>query len=105
MPDKTQCVTRAFGPTVVTRRIAGETILVPVAGNVGDLEAVYTLNDVGSFIWDLIDGRRSAMAIAEAVSAGYDVPLEQAVPDVDELLDALISKRLVRVCGDPEGTR
>jgi hypothetical protein len=106
MPDKNRCVTRALdGPAVVTRRIAGETILVPVAANVGDLDAVYTLNGVGSFIWDLIDGRRSALAIAEAVCAGYDVPLEQAVPDVDELLGTLVSKKLVRECGEPERTR
>lgn len=95
-------VSRAVdGKTVVTRRIAGETILVPVAGNVADLDAVYTLNDVGSYIWELIDGRRSARAIAEEVSAVYDVAVEQAAPDVDELLRALEEKGLVRLTAEP----
>jgi hypothetical protein len=99
-------VSRAVdGRSIVTRRIAGETILVPVAGSVGDLDAVYTLNDVGSFIWDLIDGSRSAQAIAEEVSAVYDVALEQAAQDVDELLDALEAKGLVRVFAAPGVSR
>jgi len=107
MVDRTRIMSRYVsravdGKTVVTRRIAGETILVPVAGRVGDLDAVYTLNDVGSFIWDLIDGSRSAQAIAEEVSAVYDVALEQASADVDELLDALEAKGLVRVSPAPE---
>jgi hypothetical protein len=93
-------VSRAVeGRSIVTRRIAGETILVPVASEIGDLDAVYTLNDVGTFIWDLIDGRHSAQAIAEAVSAEYDVTLEEAARDVDELLSALESKGLVLASG------
>jgi hypothetical protein len=79
---------------VVTRRIAGETILVPIAGAVSDLDAVYTLNDVASFIWERIDGRQSAHAIAAAVSVEYDVPLDEAARDVDELLNALIAAGL-----------
>jgi hypothetical protein len=88
-------VTRAAdGRSVVTRRIAGETILVPIAGGVGDLDAVYTLNDVASFIWERIDGRQSANAIAAAVSVEYDVTLAQAARDVDELLNVLIAAGL-----------
>lgn len=91
-------VSRAVeGKSIVTRRISNQTILVPVAGAVGDLDAVYTLNDVGSFIWDLLDGRRSAHAIAEAVSSEYDVTLDRALQDVDELLSELESKGLVVV--------
>jgi len=94
--DMTRYVSRAGGDSVVTRRIAGETILVPMAADVVDLDSVYTLNEVGSFIWDLVDSRRTPQAIAEAVAAEYDVTLEQAAADVDELLTALESKGLVR---------
>lgn len=89
-------VSRAIeGRSIVTRRIAGETILVPLAAEIGDLDAVYTLNDVGTFIWERIDGRQTALAIAEAVSAEFDVTPEQAARDVDALLSALESKGLV----------
>ena len=89
------------GKSFVTRRIAGETIVVPITGTVADLGAVYTLNDVGSFIWHLIDGRRSAQAIADAVSDEYDVSLEQAAQDVDDLLTTLEANGLARLSVEP----
>jgi hypothetical protein len=104
MDDMSRLVSRAAdGRSIVTRRIAGETIIVPIAAGVGDLDAVYTLNHVGSFIWDLIDGQRSERAIAEAVSSEYDVTPEQAAQDIDELLAALASKGLVRRANDAGG--
>jgi hypothetical protein len=97
MGDMSRYVDRGDdGKSFVTRRIAGETILVPVTGHVAELDSIYTLNEVGSFIWHLIDGRRSARAIAEAVSAEYDVSLEQALLDVDELLTTLEAKGFSR---------
>ena len=97
MGDMSRYVDRGDdGKSFVTRRIAGETILVPVTGHVADLDAIYTLNEVGSFIWHLIDGRRSAQAIAEAVNAEFDVMLERAALDVDELLTALEAKGFSR---------
>ena len=102
MGDMGRCLTRGDeGDVFVTRRIAGETVIVPVSGNVAGLESVYTLNEVGSFVWQLIDGRSTAQAIAEAVGAEYDVTLDQAARDVDELLSTLEGKGLVRPSGEP----
>jgi coenzyme PQQ synthesis protein D (PqqD) len=102
MGDMSRFVDRGDdGKSFVTRRIAGETLLVPVTGRVADLDAIYTLNEVGSFIWHLIDGRRSAQAIAEAVSAEYDVTLERAALDVDELLTTLEAKGFSRLSLQP----
>jgi hypothetical protein len=81
---------------VVTRRIANETVIVPMTANVADLDSVYTLNDVGSFIWERLDGQQTGQSIAEMVVAEFDVALDQAVRDVDELLTALESKGLAR---------
>ncbi len=44
-------------PSIVSRSIAGEVILVPIKKNVGDLESIYTLNDTGARIWELIDSQ------------------------------------------------
>jgi hypothetical protein len=94
MGDMSRYVDRGNDGKVVTRRIANETVIVPMTANVADLDSVYTLNTVGSFIWELLDGQRSAQSIAEMVVAEFDVPIEQAVRDVDELLTALESKGL-----------
>jgi hypothetical protein len=106
MGDMSRCVERGSdGRSFVTRRIAGETILVPVTGEVADLEAVYTLNEVGSLIWQLLDGRRSVQSIAGAVCAEFDVTMEQAVRDVDELLTTLEAQGLARVSVETRSAR
>jgi methyltransferase-like protein len=94
MADMSRYVDRGMEGKVVTRRIANETVIVPMTANVADLDSVYTLNEVGSFIWERLDGQQTAQAIAEAVAAEFDVALEQAVRDVDELLIALEAKGL-----------
>ena len=94
MGDMSRYVDRGMEGKVVTRRIANETVIVPMTANVADLESVYTLNEVGSFIWERLDGQHTAQEIAEMVAAEFDVALEQAVRDVDELLMALEAKGL-----------
>lgn len=73
----------------VTRSIAGETLVVPVRGQVGDLDAIYNLNEAGSFIWDQIDGRKTVTQIAEAMREEFDVALDQAREDTAEFIGAL----------------
>jgi hypothetical protein len=80
----------------VTRRIAGETIIVPVRSRVGDLDSIYTLNEVGTRIWEWIDGRTSVGQLVEAVCETHDVPPEVVAPDLAEFLGALEAAGLVR---------
>ena len=73
----------------VTRCIKGETIIVPVRGDVGDLDSIYTLNEVGTFVWKLIDGKTSLNQIVDAVCNKYDTTPKQAEKDVTELVSSL----------------
>ena len=73
----------------VTRSIAGETVVVPVKGQVGDLDAIYNLNEVGAFIWEQIDGRKSVAQLVEAVHGKFEVALEQAEKEASEFISAL----------------
>ena len=88
----------------VTRVIAGETLIVPVAGGVADLEAIYTLNEVGSRIWSLLETPISFRRLVDVIEAEYTVPREEAASDVAEFLDALRSAGLLG-SPDKDGTR
>jgi hypothetical protein len=88
-------------PGFVTRRIAGETIVVPVSSRVGDLDAIYTFNEVGSTIWSLIEKPSTVDAIVARLTAVYDAPREQIMTDVLELLDTLEDKGLIRTIEAP----
>ena len=89
----------------MTRQIADETIIVPVVGGVGDLDAIFTLNEVGSYIWRLTDQPTTVNAIAEAVERTFDVPADRAEQDVVEFLGQLAGAGLIRALGEPRDPR
>ena len=49
-------VAHARQPGVISRSIAGETILVPARRRASEM-ALFTLNEVGSFVWERLDGQ------------------------------------------------
>jgi hypothetical protein len=88
---------------LVTRNIGGETIIVPVEGHVGDLDCIYTLNEVASVVWQIIDDQHSLDQIAAELCDRYEVTLEQARRDVVDLIDSLREAGLVRHSGEAAG--
>jgi len=79
----------------VTREIAGETIIVPIKGRVGDLDSIYTLNEVGTLIWQLIDGQRNIGQIVQSVRQTYDVESEEVTRDTFDFLGSLEEAGLI----------
>lgn len=86
----------------VMRRIGPETIIVPVAGHVGDLEYVYTLNEVATTIWELLDSPRTAGQIATLLGADYDASEAELSADVAAFLDVLEASGLTRAVQETE---
>lgn len=78
-----------------------------VSSNLGD-EAVildpnsgayYGLNDVGSYIWNLIQQPKMVNEIREAILQEYDVNPEDCDRDLMALLQQLQAQRLIQVQG------
>jgi hypothetical protein len=82
----------------VTREIAGETIIVPTRSHVADLDAIFTLNEIGTLIWNLVDGQNSLNQIVAAVTDEYEIASEQAEKDVVGFLNSLETAGLIRPC-------
>jgi len=76
-------------PDIVSRKIADETVLVPVRRRIGDIESIFTLDEVGSYIWVLIDGQRQVSQIKERITEEFDVTGQRAEEDIVELLKQL----------------
>ncbi len=74
----------------VFRRIEDETILVPIKDNVGDMGSIYSLNEIGAFIWEHLDGDRRLNTIMELILDEYDVSTNQAELDVNEFIVDLV---------------
>jgi len=75
--------------SIVFRKIADEYILVPIRNNVGDLESIYTLNEVGARIWELVDGKTKIGDIKERLVEEHDVTPEEAEKDILEYMQQL----------------
>jgi hypothetical protein len=74
----------------VFRRIEDETILVPIQDNVGDMGSIYSLNELGAFIWEQLDGERRLDAIKKSILHEFDVSANQAEEDINEFITDLI---------------
>ena len=85
---------------LVTRDVAGEMIIVPIKGHVGDLEGVFTLNELGAMIWQLMDGQTTVSQLMEAVQNEYDVGAAESEKDVVDFLSSLEDAGLIRPSGE-----
>src|SRR5258707_13691817 len=84
--------------SVVSRRVSGETLIVPVRGKVGDLASIYSFNGTGSLIWQLLDAPRTLADLIDAVEREFDVEQDQAQKDVTQFLNDMLSVGLVDGC-------
>ncbi len=80
---------------VVSRKIAGELFLVPISGNLADMEKMFALTSVGEFIWERMDGRKSLEKIRDEILSEFNVERERADSDIEEFVGELVSAGLV----------
>ena len=83
---------------VVSRTVAGETLVVPVRGKVGDLGSIYSFNGTGSLVWRLLETPQSLTELIDAVERKFEVGPEQAKKDIARFVEDLLSVELVEVC-------
>jgi coenzyme PQQ synthesis protein D (PqqD) len=81
--------------TVVSRCVAGETLIVPVRGKVGDLASIYSFNGTGSLIWHALESPKTVAQLVGAVEQEYAVEHKRAEQDVHRFLDDMLSVDLV----------
>lgn len=87
--------------SIVSRKIGSQLILVPIRQNIGDLQCIYTLNEVAGRIWQLLNGGTTAGDIVSALTQEYEVEAQQAEVDVLEFLAQM--KDVGAIIEKPEG--
>lgn len=79
--------------TVIARRVAGETVLVPLESRASDPEfkgaRLYVLNDTGEFLWSLLDTPRTTSDLARNLTLEFEIAEDRALADVEAFLVAL----------------
>jgi hypothetical protein len=87
----------ARSQSVVSRRVAGETLIVPVRGKVGDLASIYSFNSTASLIWQSLESPKRLDELVSAVESEYVVEHDQAEQDVKQFLQDMLAADLVQV--------
>jgi hypothetical protein len=84
---------------VVSRVIAGETLIVPVRRGVADLASLFSFNQVGSAIWEAIEKPRTVDELVTLVADAYDVTPEKAREDIEVFLNEAQAAGIVQMVG------
>lgn len=86
-------------PQVAARVVDGSAVIV-----LADSGQVNVLNEVGTRIWQLIDGTHTLRQIADRITEEYDVPPDQASDDVKEFIQQLLAANAVTISDARSGT-
>lgn len=81
---------------VVSRKIDGELIIVPIRSGVGDLNSLYTLNPVGSVLWDFMTEGHTIPEMVQRICDEFEVTATQAQKDIEAFLDSLMEEKLIQ---------
>lgn len=89
----TEVYTKTTG--FVEKQIGDETILVPLSNQVAQMSEVFTLNELGTFIWQHIDGIKSMQDIVNEVLKLYESTEQIVISDVSDFVTGALNKGLI----------
>jgi hypothetical protein len=75
----------------VSREVGEELILVPLKNSVANMDEMFTLNEVGNFIWQNIDNDASIEVLSNKIAEEFEIDLSTAKKDLEEFIDQLTS--------------
>ena len=73
----------------VIREIADDFIIVPTGSTALQFNGLMTVNEVGAFLWKLLQQETTEEALVQNVVSEYDVEEETARQDIEEFLQQL----------------
>ncbi len=76
----------------VEKAIGAEKVLVPLTDNVANMNQVYNLNEVASFIYDNIDGEKTIDEVQKALVSNYEVTQEEALNDITYFINDMVNR-------------
>jgi len=80
----------------IYRSIVNEAVLVPVHQDVADMEYIYTLNDLGAFIWERMSHPLTWDELLVSVQDAYDVDSEVLTADLERFIQEMTAIGAVR---------
>lgn len=73
----------------IMRKIAGETVIVPVGDAAARFSGMITLNETGEFIWTFLQEENSEGGLLNAMLEEFEVDRDRASADIASFLEIL----------------
>ena len=84
-------------PDFIFRMILDEAILIPIRKDVADLNAIFTLNEVGAAVWQHLERPHTIEEIQTKLLDEYDTDPELLHQDLQSYLEDLIKINALRM--------
>ena len=79
----------------ITKKVAGDVIVIPAEQALVDFKAVITLNESGAFLWELLKEEQTKESLLEKMAQEYDADKDLILADIEEFLKVLEDKGLL----------
>lgn len=77
-------------PDFIFRKIVEELVLVPIHQDVASMESIYTLNEVGAFVWSCLENPATRAGLQLALQEEYAVESEVLAADLERFLGEMV---------------
>ena len=74
---------------LVLRQFADTWTVLPLGKDIINFDGMLTLNDTGAMLWQLLEKGAEKADLVSAVTAEYDVSVEEAAADIDAYIEKL----------------
>lgn len=78
------------GKDFVLREISGDYIIIPTGKTALEFNGLITVNEIGAFLWDMLQNDVALEDMVAGVLKEYDVEENVAKEDIQEFLNVLI---------------
>jgi hypothetical protein len=80
---------------LIERRVLDDRLLVPIRGELADLQRIFALNPAAQHIWSQLDGERDLAAVRDSLVVRFEVEPAQAEADLVDFIVQLSAAGLI----------
>ena len=77
-------------PDFIYRKIAEETILVPVHKDVAEMDHIFSLNEIGAFVWEQLEDLKTLHELVNSILDEFLVSLDDAHSDLEPFIGDMV---------------
>ncbi len=81
----------------VEKKIGDDLVLVPLANSVVQMDRVFSLNELGAFVYSLMNDCISEADLLRHIISEFDVSDKEAAADLNTFLSEAVSNKIIEI--------